>query len=262
MYAWPSQEGKRTRPLPPFNTQQRAAVAHVESAMHDRHDSYTRLALSVLLALVLVLYLGNGAQASEAPGSISRINGSIEFNENDRAGMELKTVNGGVRVETGSEAGEISTVNGPIRVSGAASARAAQTVNGTITIGQAATVRGTVQAVNGGITLEAGSTVEQDVATVNGLIRIDGATVGGAIRTVNGNILIREGSIIRGDITFSEAGADNGWLPRLFGFGNGSQRSRLDIGPGVTVEGDIHLHREVDLHIDSSATTGDIIRHY
>lgn len=231
--------------------------------MHDRHESPARLVLSLLLALILSLYLGSGrAHASEAPESISRINGSIEFSESDRTGTELKTVNGGVRVQSGGEAGEISTMNGPIRISGAAAAQAAQTVNGTITIGQEAIVRGTVQAVNGGITLETGSAVEGDVATVNGLIRIDGATVRGSIRTVNGNVLIREGSIIRGDITFSEAGAENGWLPRLFGFGNGSQRSRLDIGAGVTVEGDIHLHREVDLHINESASTGDIVRHY
>lgn len=231
--------------------------------MHDQHESPARLALSLLLALIFVLYLGSGrAQASEAPESINRINGSIEFSESDRAGTELKTVNGGVRVQSGGEAGEISTVNGPIRVSGAAAAQAAQTVNGTITVGPDATVRGTVQAVNGGITLDAGSTVDGDVATINGLIRIDGATVNGSIRTVNGNVLIREGSVIRGDITFSEAGGENGWLPRLFGFGNGAQRSRLDIGAGVTVEGDIHLHREVDLHINENARTGEIVRHY
>lgn len=231
--------------------------------MHDRHLSPARLTLSLLLALVLLLYLGTGqARASDAPESIHRINGSIEFSESDPAGTILKTVNGGVRVYSGGNAGEISTVNGPIRVSGAAFAQAAQTVNGTITVGQEATVRGTVQAVNGGITLDAGSTVEGDVATVNGLIQIDGASVGGSIRTVNGNVLVREGSVVGGDITFSEAAAENGWLPRMFGFGNGSQRSRLDIGAGVTVEGDIHLYRDVDLHINDTARTGDIIRHY
>lgn len=230
--------------------------------MHH-HDTPGRLALSILLALVLFLYLGSShAQASETAESINRINGSIEFNESDPAGTELKTVNGGVQLQPGSEAGEISTVNGPIRVSGGASAQAAQTVNGTITVGENATVRGTIQAVNGGISLDVGSGVEGDVATVNGLIRIDGASVDGSVRTVNGNVLVREGSVIRGDVTFDEAGAESGWLPRLFGFGNGSQRSRLDIGADVTVEGDIHLYREVDLHINDSARTGDIIRHY
>lgn len=229
--------------------------------MHD-HEPPARLTLSMLLAIILILYLGNGhAQTSESTESINRINGSIEFNEDDPAGTDLKTVNGGVRVLPGSTSGEISTVNGPIRVHSAASAQAAQTVNGTINIGEDATVRGTVQAVNGGITLDAGSGVEGDVATVNGLIRIDGASVSGSIRTVNGNVLIREGSVIHGDITFSEAGEENGWLPRLFGFRNGSQRSRLDIGANVEVKGDIHLHRDVDLHISDSARTGDIIRH-
>lgn len=227
------------------------------------HQHPARPVLLLLLLTSLALYPDSDrAQASEAPESINRINESIEFSENDRAGTELKTVNGGVRVLAGGEAGEIGTVNGPIRVSEAASAQAARTVNGTITVSENAIVHGAIQAVNGGITIETGSTVEGDVATVNGLIRIDGASIDGSIRTVNGNVLIREGSVVRGSITFSEAGAENGWLPRLFGFGNGSQRSRLDIGADVTVSGEIHLHREVDLHIHDSARTGDIVRHY
>jgi DUF4097 and DUF4098 domain-containing protein YvlB len=231
--------------------------------MRDRHESPASLALALILALIFILYLGIGqTQASEAPDNINRINGSIEFGENDPAGTGLKTVNGGVRVQPRSEAGEISTVNGPIRVAIESSAHAARTINGTITVEENATIRGTVRAVNGGITLDTGSVVEGDVVTVNGLIRIDGATVSGSVHTVNGNVLIREGSSVRGNIRFSEADGESGWLPRLFGFGNGAQRSRLDIGAGVTIEGDIHLYREVDLHVDDSARIGDIIRHY
>ncbi|MEX1197524.1 MAG: hypothetical protein WEB57_06665 [Pseudohongiellaceae bacterium] len=219
--------------------------------------------LPILLAFVFILYPGDGrAQASQEPDSIHRINGSIDFHQSDPPGTELKTVNGGVKVQSGSKAGAISTVNGPIRVAGPASLQAAQTVNGTITIGANASVEGTVQAVNGGITLESGSEVQGNVATVNGLIRLEGASVNGSIKTVNGNVLIRERSTIGGDVTFSEAGVESGWLHRLFGFGNGSQRSRLDIGADVVIGGDIHLYREVDLHIDDSAITGDIIRHY
>lgn len=220
-------------------------------------------ALAAIPTILVLMYLGSQpARAADDPEPIHRINGSIEFSANDTPGTELQTVNGGVRIRSGSEAGDISTVNGPIRIGTQSMAGAAQTVNGTISVDAGAEVAGTVQAVNGGITIEPGSHIGGDVATVNGLIRIDDARIEGSVRTVNGNVLVRAGSVIRGDIRFSEAQTENGWLPRLFGFGNGAQRSRLDVGANVTVEGDIHLYREVELHIDDSARIGEIIRHY
>ncbi|MGM0632325.1 MAG: hypothetical protein ACQETO_04035 [Pseudomonadota bacterium] len=229
--------------------------------MNLSHGNTT--ARTVLPAILVLLYLGSqSALAADTPDPIHRINGSIEFSADDTPGTALQTVNGGVRIRSGSEAGDISTVNGPIRIESQSMAGAAQTVNGTISVDADADVAGTVQAVNGGITIEPGSRIGGDVATVNGLIRIDDAHIGGSVRTVNGNVLVRAGSVIEGDIRFSEAQAENGWLPRLFGFGNGAQRSRLDVGADVTVEGDIHLYREVELHIDDSARIGEIIRHY
>jgi len=231
--------------------------------MQHGNASCEGLVLAAALALITGLQLaGEPAQAAGEAEDIHRINGSIEYTGEDPAGADLHSVNGGIRIGGGTRAGQASTVNGPIRVSEGAEARGARSVNGSITVGVAARVSGDVQSVNGGITLENGSRVEGAVSTVNGLIRIDGAQVDNTVRTVNGNVLVRADSLIRGDIRFSEARSENGWLPRLFGIGNGTQRSRLDIGANATVEGDIHLYREVELHVDENAIIGDIILHY
>lgn len=225
--------------------------------------SLNRACLRLLAVLVALGLCTTGAIAAQDrdDDAIRQINGSIEYADATDGPADLQTVNGGVRTEAATHAGQISTVNGPIRIGADARARGAESVNGAITIGAGATIDGTVQAVNGGITLESGSRVQGDAATVNGLIRIDNAMVAGSVRTANGNILIRAGSHIQGDIRFSEGREEDGWLTRLFGFGGNGQRSRLDIGPDVTVDGDIHLYRDVDLYIDPNATTGRVIEH-
>lgn len=216
-----------------------------------------RFSAALLLAMVLGSYVF--ANTAEASGSrnISRINSSVEVDSSDRVG-DVSSINGDVRIERGAVAREVSTVNGGIEVRLGARIESAETVNGGIDLGGDVEVDGSLRTVNGDIRSREGSVINGVVKTVNGEIDLRSTRVRDDVMTSNGDIDVSHGSEIEGDIIVR---GKQGWLGRLFSFGQ-RHNSDLTISADSIIHGDIHLYREVDLHIHEEAQIGDIITHY
>jgi len=216
-----------------------------------------RFSAAILLAMVLGSYVfANTAEAS-GPRNISHINSSVEVDSSDRVG-DVSSINGHVRIERGAVAREVSTVNGGIEVRLGAHIESAETVNGGIDLGGDVEVDGSLRTVNGDIRSREGSVINGLVKTVNGEIELRATRVREDVVTSNGDIDISDGSEIGGDIIVR---GTRGWLGRLFSFGQ-RYNSDLTVSADSVVHGDIHLYREVDLHIHEDAQIGDIITHY
>ena len=216
-----------------------------------------RLSTATLLAMVLGSYLYSAYADAAEMRDISRINRSIHVSAGEWVG-DISSVNGGIDMAKGANAQELSTVNGGIDLDDNVTIEQAETVNGGIRIGENVTVTGSLETVNGGIRTSAGTIVANRVRTVNGKIQLRNTTVGKNVATSNGDISLRDGSIVNGDLLV--ANRRSNWWSRLWS----SHRRHLDItiDASPAVRGDIHLYREVDLHIDDAAEVGEIIRHY
>lgn len=216
-----------------------------------------RLSTATLLAMVLGSYLYSATADAAEIRNISRVNRGIHVAAEEYVG-DISSVNGGIDLARGANARELSTVNGGIDLDDNVTIEQAETVNGGIRVGENVTVTGSLETVNGGIRTSAGTVVEHRVRTVNGKIQLRNTTVGEDVVTSNGDISLRDGSVVNGDLLVAKSRSN--WWSRLFS----SHRRRMDISIDASsaVRGDIHLYREVDLHIDDAAEVGEIIRHY
>lgn len=244
--------------------------------MRELNDS-APLTLATMLAIILGAYLFSGeANAESDYQDISRVNGSIEVKQGQQAG-NVSTVNGRVQILDGASVGSVSTVNGSIELSRRSSARNTETVNGDIQIGNGVMVDGSlgtvngdirirdnasigdsIRTVNGNIELNTGVSVTDKVQTANGDIRLIGSSVGGDLVTRNGDVSLQASSTVTGDIVFHD---DSRWWDRFFRLGR-LKTPRIHIDASSAVRGNIHLHRPVDLDIESGSVTGEIVRHY
>lgn len=180
----------------------------------------------------------------------STVNGSITVGSDAVVNGALETVNGTIRVDENARIEDAQTVNGSIRLATGVTAGEIASVNGSIGIEAESTVTD-VSVVNGKISLEKGASVSADVGNVNGEIGIAGAEIGGDLTTVNGDVTLTDSAVLRGDLRVEE--------PDNFGWGNRQQRKpKIVVGPGVRVEGDIVLEREVELYISDSAEVGGV----
>ena len=128
-------------------------------------------------------------------------------------------------------------------------AQAVQTVNGGVTIGEEAVVHDEVSAVNGKVTLQRAARVEGRVENVNGALRLEGATVSAGLGTVNGDVFVGAGSQLDGGIEIEKP---SGWS------WSKSDRPRVTIESGATVNGTLRFEREVDLYVGAGAVVGPI----
>ncbi|MDH4046568.1 MAG: hypothetical protein OEW68_02690 [Gammaproteobacteria bacterium] len=212
------------------------------------------LILLLLLALVAPVEAGSvnksvkiedGARSSGE----SSVNGSITVGSGAIVDGSLETVNGAIRVGDDSTVRDLDTVNGSIQVGSNATTGDINGVNGSIRLGKAVVVDGEISVVNGKISVDEGSKVAQDVGNVNGEFEILGSEIGGDLSTVNGDVLVADGSVIKGDLRVEKP---SGW-----GWKN-QRKPRVVIGPESTVEGKVHLEREVELYIHDSASVGSV----
>lgn len=188
--------------------------------------------------------------AGEESNGASTINGSISVASDAVVTGSVETVNGSIRVDNNARIEDAETVNGALRIGDGVTSNDIGSVNGSIRIGSSVTVTGEVSAVNGRITIGSGSTVSGDVSNVNGEITVSGAEIGGNISTVNGDVLIVDKAVLKGDLIIEKPG---GW-----GQHGKSHKSRVIIGPGARVSGDIVLEQEVELFISKSAKIGAV----
>ncbi len=216
-----------------------------------------RLSTATVLAMVLGSYLFAANADAQSGRDISRINGTINVESEERVG-DVSTVNGSASLARGSSASEVTTVNGGIDISDQVSINHAETVNGGIRVGEGVTVSGSLESVNGGIRTNSGTVVENQIETVNGRIRLSSTQVGNNIETSNGDIDIRDGSVVEGDIVVH---GRKRWWDRLFNWG-GNRRPEITIDSSSTIRGDIHIYRKVDLNIADGALNGEVVEHF
>jgi DUF4097 and DUF4098 domain-containing protein YvlB len=199
-------------------------------------------------ALIGVLVLLSGCNVSDSGDGMKKINGSVHVHAGQPPAV-AETVNGGIDIEAGAAVTVASTVNGGIQLGDHATADKLTTVNGGILIGSGAHVAGTATSVNGSVLLKDGADVLGKVANVNGKISLTTAHVGGGIKTVSGDIKIYGTSHVEGGITIEKSSG-------IIKFGNDTPR--VEIGPGATVQGDLHFEREVKLYVSDRATIGTV----
>lgn len=187
--------------------------------------------------------------AGSESGGHSTVNGSIDVGSEAVVNGGLETVNGSIRIESNARVGDVQTVNGRIRLASGVSAADVESVNGTISLDEQATAD-SVSVVNGKVRLQPGAQVARDVGNVNGELEITGAEIGGNLSTVNGDVTLTENARLRGNLVVEEPGGFN-WNDR-------KRQPRIVVGPGVRVDGEIVLEREVELYISESAEVGGV----
>lgn len=243
--------------------------------MRALNNHNVRLSAATLLALLLGGYLfGASADAAAASGDVTRTNGRIHVDSDERVG-NVSSVNGSIFLAAGAEARRVRTVNGSIQLEHGTRVERAETVNGGIDVADEAEVtgnlttvnggirlqnqvrvNGSVSAVNGGVRLSRGTRVSGEVSNVNGPLQLQQAEVGEDLVTSNGDVHLSDGSVVHGDLIFRKRG---GWFQRWFQFHDDPE---LIIDGSSSVRGDIHLYRPVELRIDEDAQVGEILRHY
>jgi cytoskeletal protein CcmA (bactofilin family) len=222
-----------------------------------RQRRITLLATGLLALLIIAPAHGfnlNKSLSVEAGGTSngeSTVNGSISVGREAVVSGDLETVNGSIRVDADARIEDAETVNGAVRLAAGVTAQDVSSVNGTIDLAENVTVDGEISVVNGKIVIGAGSEVSKDVSNVNGEIRIAGTSIGGDLATVNGDVTLTDNSVLRGNLIVEKPN-DRRW--------NRSDRRkpRIVIGPGVRIQGNIELEREVELYISDSAQVGGV----
>lgn len=188
--------------------------------------------------------------AGQTASSASTVNGSIKVGEDAVITGSVETVNGSIRIGDNAQLEDVETVNGSLRIGDGVKTNDVSSVNGSITLGASVTVRGEVSTVNGRITVAQGSTISEDVSNINGEIKLSGAEVSGDLSTVNGDVLLLDAAVLQGNLTV-ERPQNQGkrWRDHL---------SKVIIGPGARVAGDIILEQKVELYISETARVGEV----
>jgi hypothetical protein len=195
---------------------------------------------------------GNSGDDDHDSGTGSHaINGSLHVSAGTPGG-DVSTINGSIRADDNAQLTGGHTVNGNISLGEHAMATSLTTVNGGISLGDGAKVSNTVTTVNGTLALRPGSQVGGRLANVNGTIIIVAATVNGGISTVNGNIDIGANSHVQGGIIVHKPSTG------FFHWWSDTDKPRVVVGPGATVEGEMQFDRAVRLFVSDTATIGHV----
>jgi len=202
----------------------------------------------LLIALAMIGAL-TGCGGSTNGDESSKVNGSIHVAAGKPA-TAADTVNGSIHIDDNATVTSAATVNGSLTLGAHTTATSLNTVNGSITLGAGAQVSGGATSVNGDLTLGEGADVSGPLSNVNGKIALAAAHVGGGIKTVNGDISVTGTSRVEGGILVQKPAA--GLMQMIKGI------PRIVIGPGATVQGDLHFERTVQLFVSDKATIGPV----
>ena len=229
----------------------------MSEGMHSRHPMFGHRDVSparrfgihsfvITLAVMLAL---SACGASNSGDESTKVNGSIQVPAGRQPGA-VATVNGSIHVDDNAAVTSATTVNGTVHLGDHATAASLNSVNGSITLGSGAHVSGGVSSVNGELTLRDGADVSGSLSNVNGKITLTAAHVGGGINTVSGSMNITGASRVEGGILVQKPSSE---LIQLV-----PDVPRIVIGPGATVQGDLHFERTVRLFVSDKATVGTV----
>ncbi|MGY0800014.1 hypothetical protein ACW7G0_13295 [Lysobacter sp. A286] len=210
----------------------------------------TRNPIALALSMTISLALLAPATAFADQGDMSKVNGTLQVQQGERAG-DLDTVNGQISIGAKASTGEAGTVNGSIDVGDGAQVGGLSTVNGDIRTGTNVQVGESVNTVNGEIFLGRGSSVQGDVGTVNGAVGLVDTDVSGDIDMVGGDLTVGAGSHVHGGIHYQKPNV--GW----FSF-RSNRKPRIVVGPNARVDGPLVFEREVTLLVHDSARIGPV----
>jgi hypothetical protein len=213
-----------------------------------RQNNETVSGLILLTCLVLL----SGCDQRNDTDPLHKVNGSVHVTAGT-APTSADTVNGSIDIDAKAEVTEATTVNGGIHVGANATVVSLSTVNGGIVLGAGARVAKSIELVNGGVSLADGAEVLGSVTNVNGKIVLHSAHVGGGISTVAGDILVSGTSTVEGGIHVQKSSGIGGILHFV------STPPRVEIGPGVIVQGELKFEREVKLYVSDKATIGPVV---
>jgi DUF4097 and DUF4098 domain-containing protein YvlB len=199
--------------------------------------------------LLAALAAAAGCDISTNDTDTSKVNGSVHILAGTALGA-AETVNGGIEIDPNAAVTVAKTVNGGIRLGAHATAESLNNVNGSITLDDGARVARGAESVNGSMILHDGAEVMGSLENVNGHIELTAAHVAGGIKTSDGNIVITGNSHVEHGILVQEH-------HELIHFGN--DIPRIVIGPGATIEGELHFGRQVKLYVSDRAVIGPVV---
>ena len=200
-------------------------------------------------ALLAALAAVAGCDISTSDTDTSKVNGSVHILAGTALGV-AETVNGGIEIDPTAAVTVAKTVNGGIRLGAHATAESLSNVNGSITLDDGARVAGGAESVNGSMILHSGAEVVGSLENVNGRIELTAAHVAGGIKTADGNIVITGNSHVEHGILVQQH-------HELIHFGD--DNPRIVIGPGATIEGELHFERQVKLYVSDRAVIGPVV---
>jgi len=200
------------------------------------------------IAFAMMLTLSACGESKDGDES-TKVNGSIHVPAGRQPGA-VATVNGSIHVDENAAVTSATTVNGSVHLGDHTTATSLSSVNGSITLGSGAHVSGGISSVNGELTLGDGADVSGSLSNVNGKITLTAAHVGGGIKTVSGSMSITGASRVEGGIRVEKPSSE---LIRLV-----RDVPRIVIGPGATVQGELHFERTVQLFVSDKATVGTV----
>jgi hypothetical protein len=203
----------------------------------------------LITALALSVALPGCGMSDDNEDATTKVNGSVHVTAGKPADA-VATVNGSIHVDDNAAVTSATTVNGSVHLGAHASAASLNSVNGSITLGAGAHASGSVTSVNGELTLGDGAEVTGALSNVNGQITLTAAHVAGGIKTVNGSMSITGASHVEGGILMKKSSGDLIQIVR--------EIPRIVIGPGATVQGELHFERTVKLYVSDKATIGPV----
>jgi DUF4097 and DUF4098 domain-containing protein YvlB len=233
----------------------------VSEGMHSKHPIFGSrdagsarrfgiygFVMGFVIALTAMLTLAACGGSKDGDES-TKVNGSIHVPAGRQPGA-VATVNGSIHVDDNAAVTSATTVNGNVHLGDHASATSLNSVNGSIVLGTNAHLSGDASSVNGELTLGDGADVAGSLSNVNGKITVTAAHVGGGIKTVSGSMNITGASRVDGGIRVEKPSSELIQLVR--------DVPRIVIGPGATVQGELHFERTVQLFVSDKATIGSV----
>lgn len=180
------------------------------------------------------------------------LSGCVVGNQMGHSGNDVYSTFGNIDVIDGERAGDLENNSGNITIGRNAKVRSIDIINGNIIIGDLSEVY-SLESVNGNIDIGENVVIIRGIKVVNGSVDIQrGTNIGTDLIASNGDVTLATKSVIKGNIIF-----ENSFLSSEV-----VKKPSLIITEGTTIEGKIHLHREVIVVLPDSISPNKVIKHY
>jgi cytoskeletal protein CcmA (bactofilin family) len=163
---------------------------------------------------------------------------------------DVETIHGVISIDDNAKLGAAKSVDGDIYLGAHASAASLRNENGSITADKGSRVYGNVSAINGAITVLDDAEISGSVSEVNGTILVNNGHIAGDIKTNFGDVRVSGTSVVDGGIRVKNL--------ELGVLHQGQHTSRIIVGPGVRIHGDIRFEHEGRLFVSDKATIGAV----